>query len=121
LAEGVSEDVVNIVFNKAARKVIKDAIKHTRLVSISVFYTQVLKQEMKPTLVHGIYLTKEQHLQGPVDWLVTDLEAWDWLCGWWASMKLRAISEWNQQNWLSMASVHHYGADSHVRKTQRMV
>jgi hypothetical protein len=62
LAEGVSEDVANIVFNKAVRKVIKDTIKHARLVSISMFYTQVLKQEMKPTLAHGIYLTKEQHL-----------------------------------------------------------
>jgi hypothetical protein len=62
LAEGVSEDVAINVFNKAARKVIKDAVKHTRLVSISVFYTQVLMQEMKPTLVHGIYLSKERHL-----------------------------------------------------------
>jgi hypothetical protein len=62
LAEGVSEDVAIIVFNKAARKVIKDAVKHTHLVSISVFYTQALMQEMKPTLVHGIYLTKERHL-----------------------------------------------------------
>jgi hypothetical protein len=64
LAGDVSEDVANIVFNKAALKVIKDAIKHARLVSISMFYTLVLKQVMKPTLVHGIYLTKEQHLQG---------------------------------------------------------
>jgi hypothetical protein len=38
LAKGVSEDVANIVFNKAACKVIKDAIKHAHLVSISVFY-----------------------------------------------------------------------------------
>jgi hypothetical protein len=95
LAEGVSEDVANIIFNKAARKVIKDAIKHARLVSISVFYTQVLKQEMNPTLAHDIYLIKEQHLQGPVDWLVKDPEAWDWLCGWWVSMEFRAISERN--------------------------
>jgi hypothetical protein len=51
---------------------------------------------MKPTLAHGIYLTKEQHLQGPVDWLVKDPEAWDWLCGWWASTEFRAISEQNQ-------------------------
>jgi hypothetical protein len=43
LAEGVSEDVVIIVFNKVAHKVIKDAVKHARLVSISVFYMQVLK------------------------------------------------------------------------------
>jgi hypothetical protein len=73
---------------------------------------------MKPTLAHGIYLTKEQHLQGPVDWLVKDLEAWDWPCGWWASTEFRAISEWNR---LSKASLHHYGTDGHVRKTQRMV
>jgi hypothetical protein len=31
--------MANIVFNKAVRKVIKDAVKHARLVSISVFYT----------------------------------------------------------------------------------
>jgi hypothetical protein len=36
---------------------------------------------MKPTLAHGSYLTKEQHLQGPVDWLVKDSEAWDWVGG----------------------------------------
>jgi hypothetical protein len=96
LAEGVSEDVANIVFNKVVHKVIKDVVKHARLVSISMFYTQVLKQEMKPTLVHGIYLTKEQHLQGPVDWLVKNPEAWDWLCRWWASVKFRAISERNR-------------------------
>jgi hypothetical protein len=36
----------------------------------------VLKQEMKkPTQVYGIYLTKEQHLQEHVDWLVKDPEA----------------------------------------------
>jgi hypothetical protein len=35
---------------------------------------------MKPMQVHGIYLTKEQHLQG-VNWSVKDPEAWDWLCG----------------------------------------
>jgi hypothetical protein len=31
---------------------------------------QVLKQEMKPTLVHGIYLTWDQHLRGRlIGWL----------------------------------------------------
>jgi hypothetical protein len=117
LAKGVSEGMANIIFNKAVRKMIKDAIKHARLVSISVFYTQVLKQEMKPMLAHGIYLTKEQHLHGPVDWLVKDPEAWDWMCGWWASVEFRAISERNRQNQLSKASVHHYGVDGHVCKT----
>jgi hypothetical protein len=38
LAEGISKEMAHIVFNKAARKVIKDAVKHARLVSIFVFY-----------------------------------------------------------------------------------
>jgi hypothetical protein len=31
--------MANIVFNKAAHKVIKDVVKHALLVSISVFHT----------------------------------------------------------------------------------
>jgi hypothetical protein len=57
--------------------VIKDAFKHTRLVFIALHYTQVLKQQMKPTPTHGIYPTKDQHLFGMIDWLVKDLKAWD--------------------------------------------
>jgi hypothetical protein len=78
-------------------------------------------QVLKPIQVHGIYLTKEQHLQGDVDWLVKDLEAWDWLCGYWASDQFRAMSERKQQNQMSKESVHHYRADRHVCKMQRMV
>jgi hypothetical protein len=43
LAEGISKEMANIVFNKAARKVIKDAIKHACLVSTTLYYSQVLK------------------------------------------------------------------------------
>jgi hypothetical protein len=42
LAEGVSLDSANIVFDKAARKVMKDAIKHDRLVSAALYHSQVL-------------------------------------------------------------------------------
>jgi hypothetical protein len=38
LAEGVSEEMANIVFNKAARKVIKGAVKHARHVSTALYY-----------------------------------------------------------------------------------
>jgi hypothetical protein len=97
LANGISEDEANLVFNNVAWKVIKDAFKHVRCISVAsyythvillpfctqvlklllfllwhanviLFYTQVLKREMKPTQVHKIYLTKEQHLQG--GWLI---------------------------------------------------
>jgi hypothetical protein len=57
---------------------------------------QVLKQPIKPHQAHNIYLTKEQQLQGKVDWLVKDSEAWDMMCQWWTSVEFRAISELNQ-------------------------
>jgi hypothetical protein len=56
----------------------------------------VLKQEMKPTQVHEIYLTKEQHHQGNINWLVKDPEAWDWLYDWWVSDQFRAVLEQNR-------------------------
>jgi hypothetical protein len=34
----------------------------------------VLKRPIKPHQMHDIYLTKEQHLQGKVDWLVVDVQ-----------------------------------------------
>jgi hypothetical protein len=40
--------------------------------------------------------------QGPapsrrgVNWLIKDPEAWDWLCGYWASDHFRVMSEQNQ-------------------------
>jgi hypothetical protein len=42
LVEGVNLEAANIVFDKAARKVIKDAVKHVRLVSTALYYTEVL-------------------------------------------------------------------------------
>jgi hypothetical protein len=49
LADGVSKAEANSVFNNATWKVIKDAFKHTHCISIVIYYTQVLKQQMKPT------------------------------------------------------------------------
>ena len=42
LVEGISLESANIVFDKAAQKVIKDAIKHARLVFTALYYSQVL-------------------------------------------------------------------------------
>jgi hypothetical protein len=75
LVDGVSEVEASFRFNNVARKVIKDTFKHARCVSVATYYTQVSKQQMKPTRVKGIYLTKDQHIQGTVDWLVKDPEA----------------------------------------------
>jgi hypothetical protein len=42
LAEGVSLEEANIAFDKAAQKVIKDAIKRIHLVSTFLYYSEVL-------------------------------------------------------------------------------
>jgi hypothetical protein len=39
LMEDVSIEMANIVFNKATQKVIKDTIKHARLVSTALYYS----------------------------------------------------------------------------------
>jgi hypothetical protein len=42
LAEGINLETANIVFDKVVRKVIKDAVKHARLMSTAFYYSQVL-------------------------------------------------------------------------------
>jgi hypothetical protein len=42
-----------------------------------LYYSQVLKQPIKPSQAHDIYLTKEQQLLRKIDWLIKDPEAWD--------------------------------------------
>jgi hypothetical protein len=42
--------------------------------------------------VHDLYLTKAQQLQGKVDWLVKDPEAWDVMCDWLTSEEFKTIS-----------------------------
>jgi hypothetical protein len=63
-----------------------------------LYYSQVLKRQIKPYQAHDIYLTKEQQLQGKVDWLVKDPRAWDAMCEWWTSEELKNISLQNWQN-----------------------
>jgi hypothetical protein len=49
LAEGISGEMSNIVFNKSMHKVIKNTIKHVCLVSTTLYYLLVLKQSIKPS------------------------------------------------------------------------
>jgi hypothetical protein len=48
LAEGISLETSNIIFDKVTQKVIKDTIKHACLVSAALYYLQVL--------YHSLYL-----------------------------------------------------------------
>jgi hypothetical protein len=123
LPKGVSEQVAFVVFHNSARKVVKDAIKHARFESIVYYHRNVLKQPMnaRQAKALNLYLQKEEYVQGIVDWLVKDAEAWDSLCEHWASPAFVAKFERARQNRLSKRSMHHYGADGHVQKVQRMV
>jgi hypothetical protein len=41
LADGISEDEANLVFNNAAWKVIKNAFKHARCICVATYYACV--------------------------------------------------------------------------------
>jgi hypothetical protein len=41
LADGISEDKANLIFNNATQKVIKDAFKNARYISVATYYMQV--------------------------------------------------------------------------------
>jgi hypothetical protein len=103
--------------------VAKDAIKHARFQSIAYYHSNVLKQPMnaRQAKALNLYLQKEEYVQGIINWLVKDAKAWDSLCEHWVSHAFVAKSERDRQNWLSKRSVHHYGADGHVQKVQKMV
>jgi hypothetical protein len=75
LSNGVSEAKASSVFNNVAWKIFRDTFKHALYISAATYYTQVLKQQMKPMQVKGIYLTKDQHLERTIGWLFKDLEA----------------------------------------------
>jgi K+/H+ antiporter YhaU regulatory subunit KhtT len=70
LADGVSEAKASTVFNNVAWKLIKDTFKQVHYLSVATYYTQVLKQQMKPTQVKGTYLTKGSTFMGrSIGWL----------------------------------------------------
>jgi hypothetical protein len=123
LPEGVFEQVASVIFHNSTQKVAKDAIKHARFQSIAYYHSNVLKQPMnaRQAKALNLYLQKEEYVQGIINWLVKDAKAWDSLCEHWVSPAFVAKSERDRQNWLSKRSVHHYGADGHVQKVQKMV
>jgi hypothetical protein len=41
LADGFSEDEASLVFKNATQKLIKDAFKHARCISVASYYTEV--------------------------------------------------------------------------------
>jgi hypothetical protein len=114
--DGGNKVEASSVLNNATQKVVKNTFKHACMVFIVVYNPQVLKQQMKLTQAHGIYLTKEQHLLGMVNSLVKDSEVLDLLCCWWASEDFRVISEQNRHSRLNKLVVHYYDVDRHIQQ-----
>jgi hypothetical protein len=77
LDENVSEANANNIFNNVVHKVSKDTFSYAQWKSITMYYTQVLVQLMTNKIAQDLPLTKEYR---QVDWLVKDLEVWDWFC-----------------------------------------
>jgi hypothetical protein len=69
LAEDISIEMANIVFDKAMRKVIKDVVKHAYHVSAALYYSQLLK--------HSLYLIINYYLITTFVVLVIGAEAVD--------------------------------------------
>jgi hypothetical protein len=84
-----------VVFHNSGRKVVKDTIKHARFQSIAYYRRNMLKQPMNARQAKSLnlYLQKEEYVQGTVDWLVKDAEAWNSMCEHWASPAFVAKSE----------------------------
>jgi hypothetical protein len=62
LEDDIDQDTTSLAFHNTSRKVINDAFKHTRLQSITYYYTQVLKKGMDTKVVQGLHLTEEEYL-----------------------------------------------------------
>jgi hypothetical protein len=68
-----------------------------------------------------INLMAEQYKQSEVDWLSQHEDAWAWMCKYWASEDLLAMSNRNRENRLSKPGIHFFGADGHIGKAAHMV
>lgn len=110
------------VFIKAAQKVLKDSFANARIQAVVNYFKSVEKVNKKRSAeVRRTHLTEEQYLQSSVDWIMKDMDAWRWMCKWWASPEFQQTSERNRANRTSRRGEHRYGADGHVGLSQRMV
>jgi hypothetical protein len=109
LGQRVSKDEANLTFHNATQKVIKDAFNYAYCIYVAFYYRQVnllpfgmhvlnlliftLTCKCNSFLHASVEAIDEAHLGpwdlsdqgaaplGAIDWLVKDLKAWDWFCG----------------------------------------
>ncbi|WVZ80162.1 hypothetical protein U9M48_027661 [Paspalum notatum var. saurae] len=80
-----NEKMVKRVFQKAATKVVRDSFSNARIQAIVNFHKRVKNINMKKNSeVKKLHLEEEELIQGEIDWIMKDPEAWRWICHHWA-------------------------------------
>ncbi|WVZ96367.1 hypothetical protein U9M48_042018 [Paspalum notatum var. saurae] len=87
------------VFQKAATKVVRDSFSNARIQAIVNFHKRVKNINMKKAAeVKKLHLEAEELIQGEVDWIMKDAEAWRWICHHWAGSDFQGASDRNRVN-----------------------
>ncbi|WVZ89565.1 hypothetical protein U9M48_035949 [Paspalum notatum var. saurae] len=87
------------VFNKAATKVVRDSFSNARIQAIVNFHKRVKNLNVKKTPdLKKMHLEAEEYVQGEIDWIMKDPEAWRWICNHWAGSDFQGASDRNRGN-----------------------
>jgi hypothetical protein len=116
----LDDPYVREVFNGSADRVVKGMMYKARLRAVTV-YQKRQGNYCDANMAKEIHLTAQRYKESEVDWLSHLLDAWAWMCEYWASKEFLAISNRNCMNRLSKPGVHFFGVDGHVGKVARMV
>ncbi|WVZ93898.1 hypothetical protein U9M48_039849 [Paspalum notatum var. saurae] len=87
------------VFQKAATKVVRDSFSNARIQAIVNFHKRVKNINIKKTPdVKKMHLEAAELVQGEVDWIMKDPDAWRWICEYWAGGDFQGASDRNRGN-----------------------
>jgi hypothetical protein len=116
------EKMAKRVFNKAATKVVRDSFSNARIQAIVNFHKRVKNINVKKTAdLKKMHLQAQEYIQGEIDWIMKDPEAWRWICHHWAGTDFQGTSDRNRSNRTSRLGMQRFGADGFIGKEQRMV
>ncbi|WVZ53063.1 hypothetical protein U9M48_004052, partial [Paspalum notatum var. saurae] len=116
------EKMAKRVFNKAATKVVRDSFSNARIQAIVNFHKRVKNLNVKKTPdLKKMHLEAEEYVQGEIDWIMKDPEAWRWICNHWAGSDFQGASDRNRGNRTSKPGMQRFRTDGFIGKEQRMV
>lgn len=121
MADGESEVYAKKVFGVVAKKVIRNSFTNARIKAVASYYKLVKGINMSNREAKDIYLTAEEYEQGDVDWIQKDMNAWRWMCAYWASDEFLAISQRNKANRKRNPGLHKYGPKGQIGLAKQMV